>query len=365
MAIGVLQWFAAGAPVGVFVAIGQDASERVENLSLDPRLRFVASPRHASVLLVAGAVRRSDLQALRVVHDQLPPPRATLWWGAEPFDEMAAPTRLPLSGDALPQVLMLGARLSRSPNSSEPDLLADEPPNPWRGVGPNGQGGKGMMGGVPYGRPMAMTAEDGRDGLTLDETTVQLGPYLQDWPPGLVLELVLQGDVVQRARVVRPPLAPTQGRGREQADLRCAARVLKLLQLDALAERCRRAARAREQGDGIDLAALAGVIRRAGAFAALPPGLGTCMVAGADTDVRSRLKSWLGVAGPALPAASTDPQARLADLLAGLEWNEAMLVVNSFSPGQLCTIAPHDSTVDDAAGHPKPEPDMAAMEHRH
>ncbi|MDQ6627935.1 MAG: hypothetical protein M3Z29_05710, partial [Pseudomonadota bacterium] len=69
----------------MFAAIGRDAIERVEDLSLDPRVRWVASPRHASVLLVAGAVRRSDLPALRVVHDQLPPLRATLWWGAEPF----------------------------------------------------------------------------------------------------------------------------------------------------------------------------------------------------------------------------------------------------------------------------------------
>ncbi len=207
MAVGWLERFAAGAPVAVFAAVGRDAIERVEDLSLDSRITWVASPRHADLLLVAGKIRKQDGQALRSVHDQIPASRKTLWWGSEPFDEVSSPTVLPLAEEALPRLRQL--RTSRS--KGEPDLLPDEPPNAWQGVGPNGQGGKGMMGGVPYGRPMAMTDEDGRDGLQLDQTTVQIGPLLQTWPRGLVLEVVLQGDVLQRARVVRTPYEPTKG----------------------------------------------------------------------------------------------------------------------------------------------------------
>src|SRR3546814_16968041 len=90
---------------------------------------------------------------------------------------------------------------------SEDDLLPDEPPVAWRGKGDHGQGGEGMMGGKPYGRPMAMTAEDLRDGLALDAYTACFGPFLPMLPPGLQLELTLQGDVVQSARVRRPPAA--------------------------------------------------------------------------------------------------------------------------------------------------------------
>ncbi|WP_157246222.1 hypothetical protein [Nonomuraea typhae] len=54
--------------------------------------------------------------------------------------------------------------------------------------------------GSPGGLPMAGRGPD-RDGLTLDRLHVPLGPVLADWPDGLVVETVMQGDVVQEARV--------------------------------------------------------------------------------------------------------------------------------------------------------------------
>lgn len=51
---------------------------------------------------------------------------------------------------------------------------------------------------MPGGLMMADRAED-RDGLKLDVLHVPLGPVLPDWPAGLVIDTVLQGDVVQRA----------------------------------------------------------------------------------------------------------------------------------------------------------------------
>jgi hypothetical protein len=51
---------------------------------------------------------------------------------------------------------------------------------------------------MPGGLPMADLGED-RDGLALDRLHVALGPLLPDWPAGLVLRVVLQGDVIQEA----------------------------------------------------------------------------------------------------------------------------------------------------------------------
>ncbi|WP_150244301.1 hypothetical protein [Nocardiopsis quinghaiensis] len=53
---------------------------------------------------------------------------------------------------------------------------------------------------MPGGLPMADRGED-RDGLALDQLHLALGPALADWPAGLSLRVVLQGDVVQEARV--------------------------------------------------------------------------------------------------------------------------------------------------------------------
>jgi hypothetical protein len=59
---------------------------------------------------------------------------------------------------------------------------------------------------MPGGLPMADVGPD-RDGLMLDRLRVPLGPVLPDWPAGLVVEVVLQGDVVQEAtaRILDPP----------------------------------------------------------------------------------------------------------------------------------------------------------------
>ena len=88
------------------------------------------------------------------------------------------------------------------PASSSPDRLPDEEPNEWRGVGPFGQGGEGMMGGTPYGRPMAMTGDD-RDGLALDQLHLPPRPLPRVAAARcLVLDVTLQGDVLQ---AVTPP----------------------------------------------------------------------------------------------------------------------------------------------------------------
>jgi hypothetical protein len=360
LAIAWLDRLATRAPVAVFAAVGRDAIERVEDLSLDPQIVWVSSPRHADILLAAGKIPSQDGQALRTVHDQIPRPRKTLWWGSEPFGELASPTVLPLADDALPHIL----NLRTGHSGSEADLQPDEPPNPWRGVGPNGQGGKGMMGGVPYGRPMAMTDEDGRDGLQLDQTTVQIGPYLRSWPSGLVLELALQGDVVQRATVVRSAYGPTKALVEDVSSrLRSAARLLDLLELGGLAERCRRAAVANGPRQSAR-DALRAAVGRSGAFAALPPGLGRCRLGGMETDVRQRLRAWLTGDTGQPESAAIDGKPKLTGLLTGLEWNEAMLVINSFTPHELLDMTPPETAGDEGGGD-APNAGHPAMEHAH
>lgn len=315
---------AAGAPAPVFAAIGHGALERVEDLSLAPGLSLEASPRQAAVLLVAGPLREDDRTPLRRLHDQMPHPRATAWWGSEPDPVFGAPTVI--DGDPAGALADLHRRLVAGDHASEPDIFADAPPYPWRGAGDHGQGGEGMMGGKPYGRPMAMTDDDRRDGLALDAYAVRLGPFLPMLPPGLVLDVTLQGDVVQSAAAHLPPF--DQGPG--PAPLRAVARMARLLGLPALAERCLRAA----AGAAPPPRRLRRRLLWSGALHAIPPGLGS--VGGADA--RDRLADWADWAARADGGDAREPpagRARLDDLLPGLEWSEAMIVINSFATAAL------------------------------
>ncbi|WP_048308198.1 hypothetical protein [Halomonas sp. PR-M31] len=193
-----LSRLAAQASVPVFPVRGLHGEEAFYQLALTPGIELVDSPRHASILLVAGGVPPDQHDALRRVHDQLPAPFATLWYCSEPLAELASATRLDDPG-ALPGALMtIHRELMSGKRGSSPRLLPDEPPNPWEGLGDDGHGGEGMMGGVPYGRPMAMNmTDDLRDGLTLDSLTVILGPFLPMLPPGLSAKVTLQGDLIQ------------------------------------------------------------------------------------------------------------------------------------------------------------------------
>ncbi|SHF68197.1 Respiratory-chain NADH dehydrogenase, subunit [Modicisalibacter ilicicola DSM 19980] len=198
MAVSWLSRLAAQSSVPVFPVRGIQGEAALHRLTLTPGVELVDSPRHASILLVAGGVPPDQHDALRRVHDQLPNPFATLWYRSEPLAELASATRVD-DPDALPGTLMTAHQeLMRGKRGSSPRLLPDEPPNPWEGLGDDGHGGEGMMGGVPYGRPMAMNMHDDiRDGLTLDSLTVTLGPFLPMLPPGLGAKVTLQGDLVQ------------------------------------------------------------------------------------------------------------------------------------------------------------------------
>ncbi len=270
------------AEIPVFAVIGTRGLGLAESLRRRPGLRLVDSPRHARVLLVAGAVDGAQKQALERLHAQLPAPRGTVWWQAEP---LFARGEVVTGDDPMPAI-------RAAASADDPDQRPDVPPHPWQGIGPHGHGGRGMMGGNPYGRPMAMTADDIRDGLALDAYSARFGPFLPMLPPGLALDLTLQGDVIVSADVASAPFE--QGPQGDAPDL-CAARMLRLMGIGPIAARAR------------------------GALLALPQGSG----------MRRRLAAWLR--GEQV-SETPDP---LPAALPGLEWAEAVLWLASFPPSRL------------------------------
>lgn len=198
---------AAGAPVPVFAVAGLGARDSVQDLRLNDRLRFVETPSAAVVLLIAGGLPDDLREPLARLHDTLPHPRATAWW---PLGAPAAPWldhfRQPaVFHDDIPSALAaLQEELLSGRRKSEPPILPDVDPVEWRGVGPYGQGGTGMTGGTPYGRPMAELGPD-RDGLRLDVLPLRIGPFFPRFPAGIELEMKLAGDILVE---VTPPANP-------------------------------------------------------------------------------------------------------------------------------------------------------------
>ncbi|MCQ4320807.1 hypothetical protein [Stutzerimonas stutzeri] len=202
MAVTFLQRLAAGRPAPVFVVSGMAGAGARNALLLDPRIDVVDSPRHATILLVAGGVPADQHQALRRLHAQLPRPAATLWYRSDPLTELDHARRIDRLDDLPAEAIRLHRALIDGSTPGDPDLLPDQPPHPWQGKGMHGQGGEGMMGGVPYGRPMAMAMmQDLRDGLQLDSLSFTLGPFYPALPPGLQLKLTLQGNLLQKAMI--------------------------------------------------------------------------------------------------------------------------------------------------------------------
>lgn len=203
--------------VPVFPVAGAGGRVVAEELGAVPGIEVVDHPRAAVLVVLVGRIPPELLGPVLAVHDQLPSPRASVWWPAGAGGDVPEPAlaaALPglvvgRSGD-LDGLRRLFVDLLEGGHRSEPAALADVDPAPWRGVGPYGHGGTGMTGGVPYGRPMAGRAPD-RDGLELDQLPLRFGPLFPPFPPGLVLELLLQGDVVQQASVGENPFQTGAG----------------------------------------------------------------------------------------------------------------------------------------------------------
>lgn len=327
---------AAQAEMPVFVVVGAGGRRLTDELPLAPGVRVVDSPRAANVLLLVGRATPALLPGLLALHDQLAEPRSAVWWpvGSPSADDLV-PEQLAAvlpdmvtsrPGDldglrAVHRALLDGSRTSARP------ALRDVPPTPWRGVGPYGTGGEGMMGGAPYGRPMAMTAPD-PDGLELDQLHLRVGPMLAPLPPGLVLDLEVQGDVLRVAGVgenpyrAEPPAAhhgsldtaPFLAAATERTavaqlevaraahHLRAVSRTLRLAGLDARSRRTLRLARSVTTGDRTVVAALARTVRRSRSLRSALAGVGT---------VSAERAAVLG--GPVARASGVQTDARVDD----------------------------------------------------
>lgn len=323
---GAVRRVAARAPVPVFVLQGLESGPPgdAELLRLDPRVEIVDSPRHATVLLVAGALPDELHAPAALVHDALPHPRATVAWGGD--GATGVPPSLHADAvdgddDVADRISALHATLLAGTRPSDPPALEATSRAPWHGVGPYGHGGTGMTGGTPYGRPLADRADDLRDGLKLDALPLTVGPFFPAFPPGLTLDVVLQGDVVQRAEVrdnpfagqraaapsrddpfvraaTEPVLVAALERVRAAHHLRRVAATLRLLGLAAMAERVLRLTAAPDELTVRDATAVLRLVARAAVERALPPagrvdgevtsGLGlVARAAGVPTDART------------------------------------------------------------------------------
>lgn len=196
---------ASDAAVRVFPLAGTSSAADVQDLRVSDQVRLVDSPRSATVLFVAGALPEALHDAARRIHDMMPHPRATACWvrsSATGGVKALFPSAWDIAASEHPveSLRQLQRELLTGRRPSEAALLPDEDPAPWRGVGPYGQGGAGMTGGVPYGRPLAGRAPD-RDGLELDQLPVRIGPFFPPFPSGLVLDVRLQGDVIQEVTI--------------------------------------------------------------------------------------------------------------------------------------------------------------------
>lgn len=318
--MSILERIVALAPCPVFVIAGDGGRQAIRRLFLDPRLDVAWSPRHASVLLVVGRLRSGLVEAARHVHDQIAAPRGTVVWGGKEKAPFADPVRIDADEDPVPALLDLHRALLVGARESAVVLGATDNPVEWRGVGPHGQGGKGMMGGVPYGRPMAMTDDDVRDGLALDALSVPLGPFLPWMPPGLRLDVTLQGDVVQdvertRTDYVTPDLREVFVRAQSEAvavaalelararhHLEVTAELLRLHHLDGFALRALKLARRARPEAADDVRRLSQTLSRTRAL-----GIGTRGVGYLDEARAARL------GGPIARASGAAVDERLAD----------------------------------------------------
>ena len=207
-----LEQLAAEARVPVYAIAGNGARDAVQDLRLRSEIRIVDTPKAASILVVAGPIPDVHAAALARVHDALPHPRTTVLWAPERALASLPGAVAVVVADSDPVAVVVAVYrdlvLGRRP--SEPAVLPDADPAEWRGVGPYGQGGSGMTGGAPYGRPMAELGPD-PDGLRLDVVPVRVGPFFPRFPSGLVLDVRFSGDLVLDAAIGEGPVGPPVG----------------------------------------------------------------------------------------------------------------------------------------------------------
>ncbi|MFI6595098.1 hypothetical protein ACIBHX_02550 [Nonomuraea sp. NPDC050536] len=355
------------------------------------------SPAEASVVVVCGSPDATLAEAIDVVWSELPVPRAlvhledpaeteaafdraTATLSDEPAQRHDAETRHPWR----PDIPDHGIPDHGIPDHGIPDHGIPDHGIPDHGIPDHGgmdhggmdhggmdhggmdHGGMGghehHMMGSPSGLKMADRGDD-RDGLKLDRLHIPLGPILTDWPTGLVIHTVMQGDVIQHAQV-----SPAHGHGtpfwhepwlsparvtRGEAERRTAAAHLdsltRLLGVAGWPGAAREAARLRDRtlaGASVQrpYARFARRVGRSTILAWMLKDIGVIDDHERGRDALDRARWWLARAGRAV-AAMDDPApleggegptsplpAVLPELLEGAELAAARLIVASLDP---------------------------------
>ncbi|MFI9201577.1 hypothetical protein [Streptomyces sp. NPDC053048] len=235
------------------------------------RWRSAGSPAEADLLAVAGSPAAECASWLEELWRAVPLPRARV--------TVTEPAQVPLALDkGWRWLLEKPGKVIDVPHSRT------DPPEKHSGHGHgNGHHGGGHANhgmdetALIAGLPMADRADD-RDGLQLDRLHLSLGPSLADWPSGLVLQVALQGDVVQSVEVRHLPVPPEgipfwsepwqrAARGERvsrgaAARRRCAAHLDSMGRLLAVAGWSDTAAHARRLRDSVLAGVPSGAVRR-------------------------------------------------------------------------------------------------------
>ncbi|WP_433871239.1 hypothetical protein [Saccharopolyspora sp. CA-218241] len=320
---GWLLRFAAGAPHVFVVEVAGGAAVRwaVEDLVVSRGWVTALSPADADLVVLAGPGDSVPAEAIELVWGQVPAPRVRVVVddpGAVPDVLSDAVARLAVGGEALS-----GAQQGTGHQHDDHD---DHGTDHGGGHG----GGHDHHGGVVAGLAMAERAPD-RDGLALDRLHVVLGPVLVDWPAGLVLELALQGDVVQEAAARRDAGSPVPDVDPRVVLLDALARLLAVAGWPDAVLRARRLRAAVLAGvvDDARLRRFTRRVRRSRTLRWLTSGIGE--IGGGD--VTARWVAWLDE----IEGHRTAPRhARALDVLPGLvrghELGAVRLIVASLGP---------------------------------
>ncbi|MBT9254597.1 hypothetical protein [Phycicoccus mangrovi] len=238
--------------------------------------RLALSPASADVLVVTG---RADGEMTEIVEqhwDAMPGPRARGF--AESADAVANvldAAAVDLVDDGTQRTDADGRSGSASDDAARADDSTSHDGMDHDGMGHGGMDhgemdhdgmDHGEMDMAPDGIPLAGASEHDRDGLEMDELPLRLGPILPAWPAGLVLDLVLHGDLVVAATGSFVPAGASTEAGAALLGARRCDDLAAMLDLAGWADGAARARRARDAAlDGRDEVAatvLSGLRRR-------------------------------------------------------------------------------------------------------
>ena len=211
---------AASRELSIFPVPGADLLRIYQSEPLHGEARLADSPKEANVLLVIGDVSTELAERAATVYAQMPRPRVLVIAGPEHLDPLPHPdVHVPLEKDFLETALSAARECLSSYSWTEdaepyrPEKLAKEIEAAAQQQGHmhhhhHGHGGHGHdhgHGGHDHGpgfmSMIAMTKDLPRspDGLPMEWSDVQFGPFHPGLPGGLSLSMKLDGDTVVKA----------------------------------------------------------------------------------------------------------------------------------------------------------------------